>query len=108
MNFNIGKMMKQVQDMQKNMAEMRKKMEESEYTGNSGGDAVNVVINGNGYVKSIKINPSVVDPQDIEMLEDLLIAAINDAKKKVDDTSENMLSGMMGGMSLPPGFKFPF
>ncbi|MBN9542642.1 MAG: YbaB/EbfC family nucleoid-associated protein [Alphaproteobacteria bacterium] len=108
MSFNIGKMMKQVQDMQKNMAEMRKKMEDTEYEGNSGGDAVKVVVSGNGFVKSVKINPNVIDPSDPEMLEDLIIAAVNDAKKRADETSENMVSGMMGGLSLPPGFKFPF
>lgn len=108
MSFNIGKMMKQVQDMQKNMTDMRKKLEESEYEGAAGGDMVKVVISGNGYLKSVKINPSAIDPTDMEMLEDLVLTAVNDAKKKADSVSENMVSGMMGGMSLPPGFKFPF
>ncbi|MBN8827688.1 MAG: YbaB/EbfC family nucleoid-associated protein [Sphingobacteriia bacterium] len=108
MSFNIGKIMKQAQEMQKNMAQMKDKLEQTIYEGTSGGGMAKVTINGNGIIKSVKLDKSIINPEDPEMLEDLVMAAFNDAKKKADSEAEGMLSGAMGGMPLPPGMKFPF
>jgi len=106
--MNINQLMKQAQAMQKKMFEMQEKMEKTEYEGISGGGAVKTIITGKGEMKSLKIDPKFVDADDIEMLEDLIIAAFNDAFKKKTDDEENSKSGLMGGLNLPPGMKMPF
>lgn len=108
MSFNFSKMMKQVQQMQSDMQKMRETMENTSFEGAAGGDMVKATLNGSGKITALKINPNAVDLNDIEMLEDLIIAAINDAKKKVDSENEKLYSNAMGGMPLPPGFKMPF
>lgn len=106
--MNINQMMKQAQEMQKKMDELKNKMSETEYEGKAGGGLVKVIATGNGNIKSIDIDKSAIDPEEKEMLEDLVIAAISDVKSKVEEDSQNQMSSMMGGMNLPPGFKMPF
>ncbi len=106
--MNIGQMMRQVQDMQTKMAQMQERMNETEVTGQSGGGMVVVTINGNGDLKKIKIDPKLADPAEMEMLEDLIVAAFNDAKAKKDAAVATETEKMMGGLKLPPGMKLPF
>lgn len=105
---NLAQMMKQVQDMQTRMADMQDKLGDLEIDGASGGGMVKVTLNGKGAMKALKIDPSLVNPAEIEVLEDLVIAAINDAKAKVDDMTQTEMSKLTGGLPLPPGFKLPF
>jgi DNA-binding YbaB/EbfC family protein len=106
--MNIGQMMKQVQDMQAKMADMQGRLSAIDVTGQSGGGMVTAVMTAKGEMKKIKLDPKLLDPAEAEMLEDLIVAAINDAKQK----SEAMVAGetekMMGGLQLPPGVKLPF
>ncbi|WP_353857922.1 YbaB/EbfC family nucleoid-associated protein [Azospirillum formosense] len=105
---NLGQMMKQAQQMQAKMQEMQARLGEVEMTGQSGAGMVNVTVNGKGEMKKIKLDKSIVDPEDIEVLEDLIIAAFNDAKAKVEQHVANETQSLMGGMKLPPGMKLPF
>ena len=82
--------------------------EETEVEGASGGGAVKVVINGKYLVKKIQIDPSLINQDEKEVLEDLIIAAINDANKKVSENMTQQLGSLSGGMGLPPGIKLPF
>lgn len=106
--MNIGQIMKQVQDMQAKMGQMQEKLGQIEVTGQSGGGMVQATVNGKGEMKKIKLDPKLVDPAEIEMLEDLIVAASNDAKAKMDEQVAAEGEKMMGGMKLPPGFKMPF
>lgn len=106
--MNIQKMMQQAQKMQKKMQEMQEKLAEAEYEGTSGGDMIKVKVSGKGDIISLKIDPSLIDPEDPEMLEDLIVAGFNNAKKEADAASAHAMSNMAGGMGLPPGFKMPF
>jgi len=106
--MNIQQMMKQAQKMQKKMEEMQNQLAESEYEGESGGGLIKAKVSGKGDVRSLKIDSSLIDPSDPEMLEDLIVAALNNAKKEADAASADAMSGAMGGMGLPPGFKMPF
>lgn len=105
--MNLQKMMKQAQQMQKKMEEAQAELENIEVTGSSGGDMVQITLNGKGIMKSAKIDPKVIDPDDLEMLEDLIVAAANDAKNKVDEESNKKMQDAAGGM-MPPGMKMPF
>ena len=96
-------MMKQVQKMQKQMEEQQKMLEESEYTATAGGGAVEVTITGKKVVTKVKLDPDAVDPDDVEMLEDLIMVAVNEAMKKADEASSAAMSRMTGGMG---GFPF--
>ena len=95
--MNIQQMMKQAQQMQ---ATLQKQMAELRVEGNAGGGMVTVIVNGAKQVQSLKIDPEVVSKEDVEMLQDLIVAAINDAQRKADDE----MASKMGGM-LPPGLK---
>lgn len=106
--MNIQKMMKQAQAMQKKMEETQERIANTEYVGTSGGDMVKVTITGKGILKKLKIDPSLIDPEDSEMLEDLIVAAFNNAKKDADADSSGAMADVMGGLGLPPGFKMPF
>lgn len=99
--------MKQAREMQTKMAETEKVIESQEIEGVSGGGSVTIKMNGKGVVKKFKIDPSVVDSADVEILEDLLIAAYNDGKKKADDVSQKEMKKITGGLSFPPGMN-PF
>jgi len=94
---NIQQMMKQAQQMQERL---QKQMAELRVEGNAGGGMVTVVVNGSKQLQSLKIDPEVVSKEDVEMLQDLIVAAINDAQRKADDA----MAQQMGGM-LPPGMK---
>lgn len=101
-------MMKQAQAMQKKMMESQEKLAVQEYEGNAGGGAVAVTMNGKGELLKLKISKEMMSPDDVEILEDLIVAAFNDAKKKQTEDSESNMSGLMGGMNLPAGMKMPF
>ena len=105
---NLGQMMKQAQEMQAKMAELQEKLAETEMSGAAGGGMVQVTVNGKGAMRAVKIDPSLVDPQDIEVLEDLIVAAFNDAKAKVEAHVAEEMQKMTGGLGLPPGMKLPF
>ncbi|GIL39372.1 YbaB/EbfC family nucleoid-associated protein [Roseiterribacter gracilis] len=105
---NLGNMMKQAQQMQARMQEMQAKLAQTEMTGQAGGGMVQVTLAGSGELRKIKLEKSVVDPNDVEMLEDLIVAACNDAKTKLDAHVQEETSKLMGGMQLPPGMKLPF
>jgi len=84
--------------MQRQMEENQKALEEKEFTAKAGGGAVTVTISGKHEVKSVKLSPEVVDPDDIEMLEDLVVAAMNEALKQIDDASSDSMSKLAGGL----------
>jgi nucleoid-associated protein EbfC len=105
---NLGQMMKQAQDMQSKMTEMQDKLSEMEVTGSSGGGMIEVTLTGKSDVRKVQIDPSLIDPNDPEVLEDLIVAAFNDAKSKVESRVSDKMSELTGGMQLPPGFKLPF
>ena len=101
--MNMNNMMKQVQKMQKQMEEQQKALEESEFTATAGGGAVEVTMTGKKVLTKVTLDPDAVDPDDVEMLEDLIMVAVNDAMKKVDDANAASMSKMTGGMG---GFPF--
>ena len=102
---NLGQLMKQAQDMQSKMADMQAKMQEAEVIGASGGGMVTATVNGKGELKRLKIDPKLVDPGDVEMLEDLVVAACVDAKARADQKFEEEMKNMAGGLPIPPGMK---
>ena len=95
---NMNNLMKQAQKMQRQMEEAAKELEEKEFTGTAGGGAVTVTVTGKKVVKSVKLSEDVVDPDDIEMLEDLIVAGINEAFSQVDAFSAKSMGGITGGM----------
>ena len=105
---NLGNIMKQVQDMQTRMSEMQEKLAEIEITGSSGAGMVTATLSGKSELKRIKIDPVLVKPEDAEVLEDLIVAAVNDARGKVERHTSEEMSKLTGGLPLPPGFKLPF
>lgn len=105
---NLGQLMKQAQEMQSKMAEMQQRLADAEITGSAGAGMVTVVLNGKGEMRRIKIDPSLLVPDEVEVLEDLVVAAQNDARAKVEAHMQEETSKMMGGVQLPPGFKLPF
>jgi len=105
---NMSQIMKQAKAMQEKMAEMQKKIEETEIEGSSGGGAVKIVMNGKHEVKNFFIDPSIVNSDEKEVLEDLIIAALNDVNKKIAENTNDQLGSISGGMGLPPGLKLPF
>lgn len=94
-------MMKRLQQMQDDMARVQKECEEAEYQASAGGGAIDVTVNGSHQLVSVKIQPDVVDPEDVEMLEDLLVAAVNEAMRKADETMEREMGKITGGMNIP-------
>ncbi|MGB4100427.1 MAG: YbaB/EbfC family nucleoid-associated protein [Alphaproteobacteria bacterium] len=105
---NLVQMMKQAQEMQGKMQQMQERVGQTEVVGQSGGGMVTLVMTGRSQVRKIKIDPKLVNPAEIEMLEDLIVAAANDAKTKADALVAGETEKMMGGLNLPPGFKLPF
>lgn len=105
---NLGQMMKQAQEMQAKMAEMQSRLAEIEGPGQAGAGMVSVVLNGKGELRSLKIDPKLADPAEIEVLEDLVVAAFNDAKGKVEAAVQEETQKLMGGLKLPPGMRLPF
>ncbi len=105
---NLGQMLKQAQAMQARMAELQSQLEQVEMTGSAGGGMVSVTVNGKGEARQVKIDPSLADPEEIEVLEDLVAAAFNDAKAKVEAHVAQEMSKLTGGLNLPAGMKLPF
>ncbi|EKE78308.1 YbaB/EbfC family nucleoid-associated protein [Oceanibaculum indicum] len=105
---NLASMMKQAQQMQARMTEMQAELERHEMTGQSGGGMVTVTLNGKGEMRAIKIDPTLATPEDVEVLEDLIVAATNDAKAKVEAHMAEQMQKLTGGMKLPEGMKLPF
>ncbi len=105
---NIGQMMQKVQEMQSRMGEMQQKLADMEIAGASGGGMVNVTVSGKGELRGLKIDPSLINPAEKEVLEDLIVAAVNDAKTKADAMAQSEMGKITGGLPLPPGFKMPF
>ena len=103
----MGQLMKQAQAMQQRMAEMQEKLEQVEVSGTSGAGLVQITINGKGNMRALKIDPSLVDPQETEVLEDLIVAAFNDAKAKLEAHTTEEMNKVTGGMNIP-GLKMPF
>lgn len=95
---NMANLMKQAQKIQRQMEEQAKELETKEYTATAGGGAVEVTMNGKREVLSVKLEEEVVDPEDIEMLQDLIVAATNEALRKVDEESNSAMSKLTGGL----------
>lgn len=98
---NMNQMIKQAQKMQNQITELQEDIENREFSATAGGGAVEVVINGNKTIKSLTIKPEVVDPEDIDMLQDLIISAVNEAINNVETTTESEMSKITGGVSIP-------
>ena len=105
---NLTQMMKQAQQMQEKMAEMQAALEQMTITGAAGGGMVQVTLTGKGAMTQVKIDPALAVPGEIEVLEDLIVAAANDARAKVDSTVAAEMAKLTGGLQLPPGLKLPF
>ncbi len=105
---NIGNMMKQAQQLQKKMAEAQQKLNDIEVEGESGGGLVKVIATAKGSFKRISIDDSLVKLDEKEILEDLITAAINDAKEKGETAANEEMKSLTGGLPMPPGMKFPF
>jgi len=105
---NISAMMKQAQEFQDKMGVMQEGLEAAEVTGASGAGMVEITVNGKGIMRRVKIDPTLADPEDIGVLEDLILAAYNDAKGKVDDLAAEEMKKLTGGLNLPAGMKLPF
>ncbi len=99
--MNQGNMMKRIQQMQEDMQNAQAEVENSQFTATAGGGTVEVTVNGSHEVLSIKMQPDIVDPEDIEMLEDMLIAALNESIKKANDAMEQGIEKAKGGLSIP-------
>ncbi len=105
---NIGNMMKQAQQLQKKMAEAQEQLSSIEVEGVSGGGMVKVIATAKGEIKRILLDDSIMKPEEKEITEDLIVAAINDAKQKGEVTSQEKMKEITGGIPLPPGMKLPF
>ncbi len=106
--MNIQKMLKQAQQMQEKITKMQEELEQREVEGAAGGGMVKVTLNGKGNMLRLAVDESLVNRDEKDMLEDLIIAAHNDAKKKVEDMFSEEMAGVAGSMGLPPGMKMPF
>lgn len=98
---NMQSMIRQAQKMQEDIEAKKAELEEKEYIVTSGGGMVEITLKGNHEVKSIGLNPEVVDPDDVEMLEDMLVAAFNEAVRQIDEESERELERVTGGLNIP-------
>ena len=97
-------MLKKVQKLQSEMPTLQEELKEREVEGTAGGEAVKAVVNGNKNLVSLTLSPDAVDPEDVEMLQDLIVTAVNDAMKKVDEMTEKELGKVTGGLKLPGMF----
>ena len=103
--MDIQGLMRQAQEMQKKIQAAQEEVASKEYEGQAGGGMVKVVIGGNGIAKSVNIDPTLLNESEKEVLEDLLIAAFNNARKNIDEDSGGAIKDIAGGVQLPPGFK---
>ncbi len=100
---NMANLMKQAQKMQRQMEELQKALETKTVEATAGGEAVKVVVNGRKEIVEIELKPEVVDPEDIEMLQDLIMAAVNEGLRKADEMVNSQMSTITGGLNLPGG-----
>lgn len=100
---NMQAQMAQVQAMQRKMQEAQEKVSEMETTATAGGGAVEVTVTGDKMIKQITLKPEVVDPDDVEMLQDLVMVAVNEALRQMEEIAENEMSKVTGSLGLPPG-----
>ncbi len=100
---NMNNLMKQAQKMQEKMGKMQEELETKEFEAVAGGGVVKAVVSGKKELKSISIDPDAVDPDDVEMLEDLVVAAVNQALKTADETVNKEMSKLTGGLNMPGG-----
>ena len=98
---NMNQMLKQAQKMQEDMAALQEDLEQREYSATSGGGMIVVTVDGKHLIKSIKIKPEAVDPDDVEMLEDLITVAVNEAISNAAKTAEEEMGAVTGGMNIP-------
>ncbi len=105
---NLSQMMKQAQQMQAKMAEMQEKLEAMEVEGSSGGGMVRVRLSVKGSMREIKIDPVLLNPAEVEVLEDLILAAVNDARARGETMAAEEMQKLTGGLQLPPGLQLPF
>ena len=105
---NLGQMLKQAQELQSKMGEMQAKLAGLEVEGSAGAGMVAVALNGKGEMRRLKVEPSLLKPDEAEVMEDLIVAAHNDAKAKLEQKLAEEMGKLTGGLSLPPGFKLPF
>jgi len=103
---NMSNLMKQAQRMQRQMEESQKELENAEYTAKAGGGAVEAKVSGKKELMALTIDPDAVDPEDVEMLQDMIIAAVNEALKQADDASNSAMSKLTGGMGGLGGMPF--
>ena len=104
---NLGNMMKQVQEMQARMADMQERLDELTVTGQAGAGMVKITLTGKNLMKKVEIDDSLLQPSEKEILEDLLMAAYNEARAKVEQAVAEQMKDVTGGLPLPPGFKMP-
>ena len=98
---NMNNMIKQAQKMQEEMMKAQEELNEQEFEASVGGGAVSVKANGRKELLEIKISPEAVDPEDVEMLEDMLVSAVNEVLRKADEAATNNLKGLTGGLNIP-------
>ena len=108
MKVGLGNLMKQAQQMQENMRKAQEQLAQLEVEGQAGAGLVVVTLNGKGDMRRLSIDPKLADPSDVEMLQDLIVAAHNDAKQKLEQTAAAEMQKISGGLNLPPGMKLPF
>lgn len=99
--MDMKKMMKQAQKMQRDAAAAQEEIAQMEFTASAGGGMVEAVVMGDNSLKSVKIDPDAIDPEDVEMLEDTIVAAVNEAMRQATEASNARMSSLMGGMNLP-------
>lgn len=105
---NLGNLMKQASQMQARMQEMQARLEAMEVEGTAGAGLVTVVMTGKGDLRRVKLDPKVIDPEETEMIEDLIVAAHGNARRKIEELMAEEMQKVTGGMALPPGLKLPF
>ena len=106
--MNLAKMMKQAQELQGKMAQVQEELGRAEIEGSAGGGMVKAVMSGKHELRRLTIDPSLVAPDDVGMLEDLIVAAVNDARVKVEAHVKEEMGKLTGGLGLPPGLNLPF
>jgi DNA-binding YbaB/EbfC family protein len=105
---NLGNMLKQAQSMQTRMAEIQDELQAVEISSQSGAGLVSATVSGKGDLRGLKLDPAIVDKDEIGVLEDLIVAAVNDARGKAEEMSREKMAALTEGLPLPPGFKLPF
>ncbi|GGE40709.1 nucleoid-associated protein [Marinicauda pacifica] len=105
---DLAGLMKQAQEMQKKMQDAQERLADVEVTGQSGGGMVRIEMTAKGEVKKLHLDKAIVDPEEVEVLEDLLAAALNDARRKADEAQQKVMGEVTQGMGLPPGMDLPF